>query len=415
MKNHKLFYGWIIVAVAIVIVGTGTFFTMNAFSLFVTPLTQELGLSVTSVMLCSTIGMYVNSFISPMIGKLIDQKGLRFAGTVCGLTMGIGFLVLSFAKNFAVLCIGYCIVNVTCIGPMFTSAICSRWFKKYSGLANGIISAGAGLFVTFLSPVIAQIILNDGIGKAYFFSGACLFVTVGLVSLIFLRNTPEEMGQYPDGAKAPAQAKKGGAPVLTGYTVQEAMKTPGFWLVVVGFTTYMFADLSVFRTYVANIQAKGFDALTAAGCASIFGIVSVAAKLIYGYLTDKSSIKNCMIIGWCCLIGYCLMSLVLSAESSMAMLYAFVGLLAFGHSCWPPLFMKYLMYTCGVKHFGSVYGTGFMLFNLISSLGPIFAGAMFDASGSYNTAYMIFAGSLVVSMFLLAMVKKGNYDEAAAA
>lgn len=106
------------------------------------------------------------------------------------------------------------------------------------------------------------------------------------------------------------------------------MKTPGFWLVVVGFSTYMFADLSVFRTYVANIRAKGFDALTAAGCASIFGIVSVAAKLIYGYLTDKISIKNCMIIGWCCLIGCCLMSLVLSAESSMAMLYAFVGLLA---------------------------------------------------------------------------------------
>lgn len=77
--------------------------------------------------------------------------------------------------------------------------------------------------------------------------------------------------------------------------------------------------------------------------------------------------------------------------------------------------MKYLMYTCGVKHFGSVYGTGFMLFNLISSLGPIFAGAMFDASGSYNTAYMIFAGSLVVSMLLLAMVKKGNCDEVAVA
>lgn len=71
--------------------------------------------------------------------------------------------------------------------------ICSRWFKKYSGLANGIISAGAGLFVTFLSPVIAQIILNDGIGKAYFFSGACLLVTVGLVNLLFLRNTPEEI------------------------------------------------------------------------------------------------------------------------------------------------------------------------------------------------------------------------------
>lgn len=76
--------------------------------------------------------------------------------------------------------------------------------------------------------------------------------------------------------------------------------------------------------------------------------------------------------------------------------------------------MKYLMFTCGVKHFGAVYGTGFMLFNLVSSLGPIFAGAMFDASGSYNTAYMIFAGSLVVSMLLLAMVKKGNYDKVTA-
>lgn len=414
MKKGKLFYGWIIVAVAIIIVGTGTFFSMNAFSLFVTPLTTELGLTVTSVMLCSTIGSYINSFISPVIGKLLDQKGLRFTGTICGLTMGIGYLVLSFAKSFAVLCVGYCVLNVTCIGPMFTSAICSKWFKKYSGLANGIISAGAGLFVTFLSPVIAKIILTGGVGKAYLFSGACLIVTVSLVSLIFLRNSPEEMGQYPDGAEAPAEAKKGGAPVLTGYTVQEAMKTAGFWLVVVGFATYMFADLSVFRTYVANIQAKGFDALTAAGCASVFGIVCVAAKLIYGYLTDKISIKACMIVGWCCLIGCCLISLPLNANSSTPMLYAFVALLAFGHSCWPPLFMKYLMYTCGVKHFGTVYGTGFMMFNLISSLGPLFTGAMFDRNGSYNTAYIVLAVSLVVSIILLAMVKKGAYDNKAA-
>lgn len=411
--KKQFFYGWVIVAAAIFIVGTGTFFHMNAFSLFLNPLSEELGLSITSIMLCSTIGGYVNSFLTPVFGKIIDQKGIRFAGTLCGLIMAAAYLVLSFARNFTVLCLGYIIMNMTCIGPMFTSVICSKWFKKYTGLVNGIISAGAGLFVTILSPVISKTILGSGVSGAYLSCAAIIVVTVALLSLVFLRNSPQEMGQYPDGAKAPAEEQGSAAKgtELQGFTLKEAMRTAGFWLVVIGFLTYMFADLSLFRTYVAHIQSKGFDPLTAAGCASFFGLISIAAKLIYGYLSDKIPIKICTVIGWGCLIACCLAGLNISAGTSSTFLYVFVGLLAFGHSCWPPLFMKFIMYTCGVKHFSTVYGTGFSIFNIISMFGPIFAGAVFDLQGSYNTAYTVFIGCIAVSIVLLMLVKPGDFSK----
>ena len=52
-----------------------------------------------------------------------------------------------------------------------------------------------------------------------------------------------------------------------------------------------------------------------------------------------------------------------------------------------------------------------MIFNLGSMYGPVFAGAMIDAKGSYNTAYIIFAVSVAVGLLLLMIVKKGNFEK----
>ena len=412
--KKKIFYGWIITAAAFGIIGLGTFFTINAFGLFVSPIVNGLGVPVASVTLCATIMTFVVAITGSVAGKLVDLKGIKAAAITGSIALALALIVLGLSRNMFSFYIGYALMGIPCaiLGPLLTSAVCAKWFVKYRGLANGIISAGAGFFATFCSPITAKLIVDNGYSKTYFLLLIPAFIVL-VLSLIFLRNSPEDMGLLPDGEAATNTDKintQGSAFKPEGLTLKEAVKTSGFWLVTIGFTVYMIGDLSIYQTYNANLQSIGFDPLIAAGVVSMVGLSSIPAKILYGFITDKISIKTASALGFLCLACAALLTTQLTSSSSKVLLVLFAVLMACGHGCWPILFMKYVIYTCGAKHIGSVYGAAFMIFNLGSMFGPVLAGAMYDAQGTYATAYIIFAACAIVALMMLMLVKKTEFN-----
>jgi len=53
----------------------------------------------------------------------------------------------------------------------------------------------------------------------------------------------------------------------------------------------------------------------------------------------------------------------------------------------PLLFVEHL----GIRHFGTLFGSAGLLMGVASAAGPIFAGGVFDATGSYAIAFEICA------------------------
>jgi len=391
MPKKKFFYGWIVALGACVAGGMMLYMSINSISLFVAPATAELGVTATAFLVCATLRSLGNVLSGPVSGKLLDAKGIRYTMVLFGFIMAAGYGVLAVSKNLPLFYVGYFIVGIGS-GPAisFSNALCARWFHKNRGLANGIVTAGNGLISFVLSPALASVIAVRGCGQAYgLVVGLLLVCTVG-ITLLVIRNDPSDMGLLPDGGTETAAADPSGKNILPGLTMKEIYKTKSFWLLAFGLGAFNICSLGIVQTWNASFQSLGVNAVQVAFAASLYGIACIPAKMLYGTLTDRISLKTVTVIGFGI---FTLASVVLGIQrnASITMLYVFAVLFALGNSSWQPLFIKYIVHCFGLKSVGEASGVVGTFMNAGGMIGPLIAGAFFDLRGMYGAAYLLFA------------------------
>jgi hypothetical protein len=76
-NQPRFFYGWYIVGVAILVNIAGTFAFSSTLSIFLKPITEELGVSRGGFSLIRTFEIGVAAMIVPLLGPWIDRHGGR--------------------------------------------------------------------------------------------------------------------------------------------------------------------------------------------------------------------------------------------------------------------------------------------------------------------------------------------------
>ena len=160
----------------------------NATGLFLTPVSDDLGMSLSSLSLYVSIMSIVTMIFLPFAGKLIAKADIRIILIVGVIFHAGAFALMGFMNSvwgwylLAVPCaIGYVIV-AQISGPV----IINNWFKKSKGLALGIMMATVGAFGAFISPWIGNLIANEGWRTAYTTSGLVLGAGCIVVILLFI-------------------------------------------------------------------------------------------------------------------------------------------------------------------------------------------------------------------------------------
>ena len=85
LKNFKL-RKWLVLAASFIIMSVSFSIVNNITSLFLNPVTQKLGVSISSFSLIFTIGAITTALMSPIIGQLIAKFPL-------GLIMSLGAIL----------------------------------------------------------------------------------------------------------------------------------------------------------------------------------------------------------------------------------------------------------------------------------------------------------------------------------
>ena len=96
----RFFYGWYIVAVGILVNIAGTFAFSSTLSIFLKPITEELGVSRGAFSLIRTFEIGVAALIVPMLGSWIDRHGGRGVLVLGVLMEGAGLLLSSLVQGF---------------------------------------------------------------------------------------------------------------------------------------------------------------------------------------------------------------------------------------------------------------------------------------------------------------------------
>jgi len=416
-RKPRIFYGYWLVAVAFVFMllsyGCGSF----VFSLFVNPLQATFGWSRGQVMVGFTLFFSVQGLVSPLVGRLVDRFGPRVVIAAGAIAMGLGFLLASRAVSLYMFYAGYVIIGAgsSGMGIVPCSAFISKWFRRRRGTALGVMAAGMGVGGLIMAPLVAHLLQGFGWRAAYFTMAVIIWAVTVPLALVVVRTRPSDRGLNPDGDPEPA-ALDANAPGRSldneGLSLRQVSRHPAVWLLGLSFFVSGFSNTGALHAPVPFLEDIGFPTATAATALGTLGLGSAAGKVFFGWLCDRVPPKRATALGLGLQLAGVLVLLSIRADSPLVLIWVYALLLGFGIGSWFPTMSVLVSSNFGLAYYGSVFGVIAFLESTGTSLGPLFAGLVFDATGTYYYAFVTFAVLYMVAIPAILLIKRPPHPAA---
>ena len=405
-RRLPFFYGWVVVAVAFVTMGIGVN-TRTAFSLLFPPILAEFGWDRGVTAGAFSIGFLVATAYVPFLGMAMDRYGPR-------VVIPIGIVITSLGLVLAPLTarpwhlhvtlgalVGGGSIFMTYIGH---SLFLPHWFVRRRGLAIGIAFSGVGIGSIVLFPWLGRLIATWGWRAACWALAALLIAVLLPLNATLPRRRPDDVGLRPDGDDAPGPGRAAVDNVVdrawasVDWTLGRAVRTARFWWLFVGFFAALLAWYMVQAHQTKYLLDIGFDRERAAWALGMVGLTGIVGQIVLGWLSDRIGREWAWTLG---LLGFAVCYgalLLLPAHPSPGLLYVMVaaqGLLGYGLAS---VFGAIPAEIFQGRHYGTIFGTLNLGANFGAGFGPWVAGAIYDRTGTYATAWLLAIAACVVSM-----------------
>jgi MFS family permease len=411
--KKRVFYGWFSLAgVMIVMFLVGGCF-VYAFGVLLPVITLEFGWSRAEVAGALSIGIICFGLPSPLWGILTARLGPRFTLIVGNLIAGLGIAGIFFIQEIWHIYVLYALIGMGAGlgGYIPGTTIINNWFIKKRSLALGIFMACAGLGGLVLPPLTTALISAiDWRFSWLVLSGLILVIVVLLGCVILVRNKPEDMGQRPDGMPAESHddllAEETSSVVNKApdtWRIRDVFKGPTVWLIG-GFAAANTITMGMLVTHlIAYLQDIGFNPMSAATTMSFMAIFGIIGPVLFGSLALKINAKKLAIAAFIVqFVG--LVTLIMTRE--LGFIYVFTALHGISNgsliTAMPTIVGTYYPR----EHYSRVLGVVFPFQICANAFGPVLAGLIYDASGSYTPAFFVAAASCLTGLFLVSMSRK---------
>lgn len=383
--------GTICCAISVVLVNTG---------LFMRPLDAAFGWSRADITLSLSIGALTMVIANPLMGGLIDRIGTRTMLAVSQLGYGLAtaavpFLIQSFGLTG--LYIGFGLICGLGAGSTIVGYVrlLSGWFSgehaKSRGFALGCCSAGIVLGAGLSGPLAIFLIENYG-WEAGFWGLALLPLLIGLPVTIFLvREAPIE------------ENAQSGLATLPGMTLQEAMRTRPFWLLV-AMVLLISSCLQGMAIHIAPyLLDQGLSPTALAAITMFNALLGIPARLIAGYLFDRHFAPRVALVVFAIpAIG----ALMMASYPLLAIGLAGSIMLAVGQGAESD-FIGYLVSRYfGLKQSGRIFGLIYGIFMIGVAVGPFMFGKAFDLWGNYTVPFLAATAGLTLLCLILSFLPR---------
>ena len=406
-----IFYGWIMLAGAILGLATyGSLFTYG-FSTYFLPIQKALSTNRAALSLGFSFTRIESALLGPIEGYLVDHYGPRRIILVGYLLMGAGFIAFSTISTLTSFYIAFAFIafGASLSGFLPMSTAVTNWFIRRRGLAMGILLSGISIG-GLLVPLVAFSIETFGWRDTSFYSGfLCWAIGVPVASL--MRHKPEPYGYRPDGdAVTPVEEengqRKGGLGATTGgntdFTVMEALRTRPFWIIALahGFSLFIVGAVSVHL--IPRVVDMGFTLAEASFAYSFLNGVAILGRVGGGFLGDNVPKKLVLIA---CFIMQSTAMVILAYGQTMSLVIIAIVIYGLGYGARGPMLVALRGDYFGRERFATIMGTSQLFLWPGTALGPLFAGYLFDLQGSYTEAFVWLSMINLVGIAVLLFLK----------
>jgi len=303
-------------------------------------------------------------------------------------------------------------LGYVCGGPLPNQVLLSRWFDRARGRAMGFAYLGIGVGGALVPLVSASLVAAFGWRVALQVLGL-LIIVLALPFAYAVRESPS--ADDHDGARrlqpSVLVVRRLQPSVLGARRLQPSdsigaiLRTPAFYLLALG------SMCSIAAVGGANQHLKlylsldrGYSQGDAAQIISLVLAVSIAGRLLMGWLADRAPIRHVMLLIY--LLIAASVPLLLAGSRPMLYLFAIVfGLGLGGEYMIIPLMAAQLF---GVGVLGRVMGIVLTADGVAEATAPMLVGALRDRTGSYTIGFAALIAAAAAGALAIALLPRAS-------
>jgi MFS family permease len=398
---RRVYYGWYIVAITIVIfmVLVGSIF--SAFGVFILPVSAELGLSRAQMNTAIGLVSVGNAALAPFVGWLLDRVAAKWVMVVCSIIYGVSMVTLGVTHSSWVsaltLMLGIPLAYLGA-GSLSATLLIARWFTARRARAMMLTGIGLSLGSLVSPPAIGLLVEAYGWRTSLLILGVALgALLVGLAALVRERPGPNDVESTlePVSPVRVAEEKRTAAPPMK---VLAILRMPQFWTMSVSTAVAMGAFTTIVISLVPMARGHGFSMLQATGLLSVMGAAAIAGALLLAPIADR--VDRVSLLSGLFLLGV-LVNAVLLTGYRYAILLAAAIVIGVATGTATPTFYAVLADRFRTSTFGTVRGISFFLIGVFGLAELHFGGALFDKTGDYKATFIIAIGLSVAAAVLM--------------
>lgn len=405
------FYGWTLLGALWLVMCFNLGFPAYGQSVISAVMGKTLGFDRQTLGIIFAVYIAMSGVPGPLVAMSVNRVGARRTLLLGSAILVSGALLMALwvtERWQAILALGILVGAGVVTGAAIASqAVIARWFIRRRALALAILYSAGALGGAIAAWVLTHVIeWNGGDWRTGWWVIAAMSTVAGVIALIFVRESPESLGQFPDGDSALAASQAHSKPraahiTRDEWTLKEAISRPAYWLMVFslvggsgGYSLYLAQG-------IPHLIDLGHPLEEAKNSIIVMTISGLGAKAVLALLGDRIDPRYL----WAVFTAIFGLGLVLIVDArSYAMLVAFSVCVGIGFGGGVVSMMTVLSNYFGMRPFASLSGIAIAINTGFSVIAPWVGGYLFDRGAGYGgTFYTVaawcFAGAAV--LFLL--------------
>lgn len=414
--KNRFFPGWMVAvaSAAVYVVVSGA--TMS-FSVFINPMTEDLGSTKASMVVGIGILIVFGGILAVVTGHICDRRGPRLLSIAGGLSLATGFFLTSRITEMWQFYLTYGLfagIGLACTFVPLTATI-GKWFTLKRGTALGLFYAGGGIGGLILAPVLQNVVDNYDWRTAWLVLSV-LAVVIIIPAAMFLKKDPGSLGLRPLGETedtALEETQSSGMPAMAGmwistplaarhHTFKEALRSKYLWILcAAGFLT--FAGLMTAQVnMVPHAEDRAISASTAALALGLMSGFNAAGRFGIGAISDRLGTRLTLFIT-VLVAAITLYYLIAVNQAWMIFLFAIPFGIVNGGCL--PLLPRAAAELFGTKALGAIAGVVAIFASIGPAFGPAIGALIRDRTGSYFLAFLIAGICITIGLVLFMMLE----------
>lgn len=419
VEVKRVHYSWFILIVtffSIIVAGI----TMSSSGVFIDPLEKEFHWDRSTIALAFAVSLFLYGISGPFMAALLEVIGLKkmMLGAMATLVLG---MTLTFLMNqswqLIVIWGGIIGLGASLFLTVLSPYVANHWFVKRRGLAVGILTASTATGQLILLPVLAIIIEHYSWRWAITLMLLLSIIMFFMIALFIKNRPPQDMGLTPYGqeeAIEEQQIQQKKNPIAMAFKgLYEAIKVKAFWLLAGSFFICGLSTSGLIGThFVSYCISFGVPLVTAASFLSFMGIFNLLGTTASGWLSDR--FDNRWLLFWYYLLrGASLLLLPYAlAQGSFVLLTIFTIFYGLDWIATVPPTISMTRQIFGMQKSSIIYGWIFASHQAGAAVAAYGGGLIYKFFNSYTWAFFLAGMFCAMASLFVIIVKKQTPQQA---